>query len=400
MRKLLVSATAVLAVAAFSTPALAAKIVLNDVGGVESGSQAYKGFSIASKFWEQRLTNDVTINLDVGFRRLGDRILGQTLSSSTVAPIEVVQGQIAAVGNSQLDAIAAANLQVLKPGVGGYGALDVITSGYKLPTGQGVDTTTRVFDNDLSGNNAFLDANTANLKALGFFGFGDAADGRIEFSNQFKFDFNPGDGIESDSIDFISVAIHEIGHALGFVSGIDTYDILGAPNGPLATDPNFALLNLNDYAIASVLDLYRYSDNLGGLGDGGPALDWSVGGNPYFSIDGKSAYQGGYFSTGNYNGDENQASHWRDNIPGQSSLGMMDPTVAYGQMGRVTSLDLAAYDAIGWNIDYDVFGSDRAFSTRDIYLSAVPEPATWAMLVAGFLMTGGAVRRRRRPTFA
>ncbi len=87
MRKLLVSATAVLAVAAFSTPALAAKIVLNDVGGVESGSQAYKGFSIASKFWEQRLTNDVTINLDVGFRRLGDRILGQTLSSSTVAPM-------------------------------------------------------------------------------------------------------------------------------------------------------------------------------------------------------------------------------------------------------------------------------------------------------------------------
>jgi hypothetical protein len=384
-----------MAIVAFSTPALAAKIVLNDVGGVEAGSQAYKGFSIAADFWGRRLTNNVTINLDVGFKQLGDRILGQTSSNSTVVPIEIVQGQIAALGNSQIDAIATANLPGLRPGEGGYGALDVITSGYKLPTGEGVDTRLRVFDNDLGGNNTFLDANNANLKALGFTGFGDAADGSIEFSNQFKFDFNPADGIASDSIDFISVAIHEIGHALGFVSGVDIYDILGAPKGPLAEDPDFALLNLNDYAIASVLDLYRYSDNPEGLGGAGPMLDWSVGGNPFFSIDGKNPYAAGYFSTGDYNGDGNQASHWKDNIPGFGSLGMMDPTVAYGQMGRVTSLDLAAFDAMGWNLDYDAYNSGRAFSTKDIYLSAVPEPATWAMMIAGFFMAGGAMRRRR-----
>lgn len=395
MRKALVSTTAALAIVAFSTPALAAKIVLNDVGGVEAGSEAYTGFSIAADFWGRRLTNNVTINLDVGFKQLGARILGQTSSNSSVVPIEIVRGQLAASGNSQIDAVAAANLPGLRPVAGGYGALDVITSGYKLPTGEGVDTRIRVLDNDLSGNNAYLDANNANLKALGFTGFGDSADGSIEFSNQYKFDFNPGDGIASDSIDFISVAIHEIGHALGFVSGVDIYDILGAPKGPLAEYPDFALLNLNDYAIASVLDLYRYSDNPEGLGDGGAMLDWSVGGNPFFSIDGQNPYQAGYFSTGNYNGDANQASHWRDNIPGLASLGMMDPTVAYGQMGRVTSLDLAAFDAIGWNLDYDAYNSGRAFTTKEIYLAAVPEPATWAMLIAGFFATGGAIRRRR-----
>lgn len=400
MRKALVSTAAAMAIVAFSTPALAAKIVLNDVGGVEAGSDAYTGFSIAADFWGRRLTNNVTINLDVGFKQLGDRILGQTFSNSSLVPIEIVQGQIATLGDSQIDAIAAANLPGLRPVAGGYGALDVITSGYKLPTGEGVDTRLRVFDNDLSGNNAYLDANNANLKALGFTGFGDAADGSIEFSNQFKFDFNPANGISSDSIDFISVAIHEIGHALGFVSGVDIYDILGAPKGPLAEDPDFALLNLNDYAIASVLDLYRYSDNPGGLGGGGPMLDWSVGGDPFFSIDGQSPYAAGYFSTGAYNGDGNQASHWKDNIPGFGSLGMMDPTVAYGQMGRVTSLDLAAFDAMGWNLDYDAYNSGRAFSTKDIYLSAVPEPATWAMMIAGFLMTGGAMRRRRDLAFA
>ena len=400
MRKALVSTTAALAIVAFSTPALAAKIVLNDVGGVEAGSEAYTGFSIAADFWGRRLTNNVTINLDVGFKQLGDRILGQTSSSSSVVPIEIVQGQIAAVGNSQIDAIAAANLPGLRPVAGDYGALDVITSGYKLPSGEGVDTRVRVLDSDLSGNNTYLDTNNANLKALGFTGFGDSADGSIEFSNQYKFDFNPGDGIASDSIDFISVAIHEIGHALGFVSGVDIYDILGAPKGPLAEDPDFALLNLNDYAVASVLDLYRYSDNPEGLGDGGVMLDWSVGGNPFFSIDGQNPYQAGYFSTGDYNGDANQASHWKDNISGFASLGMMDPTVAYGQMGRVTSLDLAAFDAMGWNLDYDAYNSGRAFTTKEIYLAAVPEPATWAMLIAGFFATGGAIRRRRGAAFA
>ena len=75
MRKALVSTTAALAIVTFSTPALAAKIVLNDVGGVEAGSEAYTGFSIAADFWGRRLTNNVTINLDVGFKQLGDRIL-------------------------------------------------------------------------------------------------------------------------------------------------------------------------------------------------------------------------------------------------------------------------------------------------------------------------------------
>ncbi|MBA4012475.1 MAG: PEP-CTERM sorting domain-containing protein [Phenylobacterium sp.] len=390
MRKVLVSTAAALALAAFSGPASAAQIILNNLGGVEEGTAAYKGFSIAADFWSKRLTNNVTINLDVGFSVLGPGILGQAGSNTAVVPIELAKGQILALGDSQLDAIAGANLPVLNPGAYGYGALDVLTSGYKLPTGEGVNTATRVLDSDLGANNSFLNANSANLKALGFTGFGDAADGSIEFSNQYKFDFNPNDGIAADSIDFIGVAVHEIGHALGFVSGVDIYDLLGSPNGGLANDPTYALVNLNDYAVASVLDLFRYSS-----GPGGTVLDWSVGGNPFFSIDGQNPYQNGNFSTGSFNGDGRQASHWKDNASGLPSLGMMDPTVAYGQMGRVSSLDLAAFDAMGWNIDYGVLGSGRSFSTKEIYLAAVPEPSTWAMLITGFLLTGGALRRRR-----
>ena len=35
------------------------------------------------------------------------------------------------------------------------------------------------------------------------------------------------------------------------------------------------------------------------------------------------------------------------------------------------------------------------FALDNISLSAVPEPATWAMMIGGFGMVGGAMRRRR-----
>lgn len=374
-----------------ATPAAAARIVLNDLGGAGEGTQARLAFSMAADFWGRRLVDDVVINLDVGFRELDPGVLGQAGANTAVIPIEAVQERLAATGSSRIDTIAVANLPTLKPGLDGFGAVDVRTSAPRLPTGEGVDTTRTILDADGSGNNSYLDAHSANLKALGFDGFGDVADGTIAFSTKYRFDFNPLDGIAANAIDFLSVAVHEIGHVLGFVSGVDVYDVLGAPDGALADDPDYGLLNLNDYAMASVLDLFRYSAAPGG----GAVLDWSVGGSPFFSIDGQTAFGGGYFSTGAYNGDGWQASHWKDNIPGTAQLGMMDPTVAYGQMGRVTTLDLAAFDAIGWTLDHDVLGSNRSFTTREIYLSAVPEPDTWVLLVGGFMAAGWMARRAR-----
>ncbi len=37
-------------------------------------------------------------------------------------------------------------------------------------------------------------------------------------------------------------------------------------------------------------------------------------------------------------------------------------------------------------------------TVTDVTAGAVPEPATWAMLIAGFGVIGGAMRRRRAPT--
>jgi hypothetical protein len=66
--------------------------------------------------------------------------------------------------------------------------------------------------------------------------------------------------------------------------------------------------------------------------------------------------------------------------------------VSFGTQTVITGLDLAGFDAMGWRLNCDVMTSlDREFSTRFIpFLSTVPEPSNWAMLIAGFGLTGAA----------
>ncbi|MGD4069825.1 NF038122 family metalloprotease, partial [Xanthomonas citri pv. citri] len=116
-------------------------------------------------------------------------------------------------------------------------------------------------------------------------------DGTVTFSNTFGFDFNPNNGVDNDKFDFIGVAIHEIGHALGFVSGVDFFDFYGEPNGPGAGALGY---DLNDTSIFSTLDLFRYSAP--------GVLDFRTGGTKYFSTDGGvTALFGNTLSTGAYN---------------------------------------------------------------------------------------------------
>lgn len=386
-------------VAAAASPASALTIELRNLNNVTEGSQALSGFTQAAHFWERMLTNDTTVKLNVGFSTLAPNVLGSTGSTTNGVFLEPFVEALKVSGNSQLDAIAAANFPAYAASVdgAGLGAFNAIISAPK-PNGTGVLTTplTRILDNDGSRNNDSLSVNTSVLKALGvapvYTGANALiqADGSVSFSDSFAFDFDPTDGITAGTFDFVGIAIHEIGHALGFRSGVDIYD----------GNTNFAG-NLNNFTFMTQLDLFRYSADPLGLAGGGPSLDWGIGGTggyaPYFSIDGgQTVYNGdGYFSTGSAFGDGRQASHWKDAASGQPQLGILDPTFARGQQGEITSLDLAAYDAIGWNIAYDVMAQpNRVFSTAN--LGAVPEPTSWALMIAGFLMTGAAVRRSRR----
>jgi hypothetical protein len=68
-------------VVAFTGAAEAATIYLIDIGGV-TGSQAEKGFKTAAAYWGPVLSNNVTINLGVGFAALDPGAIGETGSSA------------------------------------------------------------------------------------------------------------------------------------------------------------------------------------------------------------------------------------------------------------------------------------------------------------------------------
>lgn len=390
------AAAALLAVVA-STPASALVINLNDIGGV-TGTRAEDGFRIAARYWEGVITNDITINFNVGFSDLGPNILGGTSSSLSLKSIQAVEGRIAAFGSdSAVDTQvrSASGMPVLTPGTLGVGAVDVVTPGY-VSGNLGIDNTSAVLDTDGSFNNSVIAVSTANAKALGYTFAPDAADGEIQFSSTFAFDFNPTNGITAGQYDFIGVAIHEMGHALGFLSGADDYDYLGCPNGPGCAA--YAEYPVNDDWWGYTMDLFRYSEEY----DGTARLDWRPDVDSYFSIDGGATelYGRGDLSEGDYHGDGWQASHWGANNTCSNFIGIMNPYLCGGRLAAVTGTDIAMFDAIGWNFIEGTQSADYRLDTNGVWFTyardvSVPEPGTWALMILGFGAAGTALRRRR-----
>lgn len=381
-------------VALASTPVSGATINLIDLGGV-AGSQAQQGFNIAASYWGSMLTNNAVINLGVGFSPLATGIIGST--GSTRADYGVANWEARVNTTKSTSSI---DKNIVLPTLTNGGA-SFITNGTTTTNGVTNDDTGKLaYDNAGTVSSQTLYLNTSLIKAIG----GSTGlptttrDGNVTFSSNFDFDFNPTDGISTNTFDFIGVAIHEIGHALGFVSGVDLLDVYGLGKGPGAGALGYSL---NDTSIYSALDMFRYSTDPTNIVLGvDTSLDLSVGGSKYFSVDGgKTALFGNTFSTGSYNGDGQQASHWKDTAGCVVGNGIMDPTFCFGQTGKVTGLDLAAYDAMGWNLSVDALTYGTT-STATIYnqfsVSPVPEPATWASMISGFGLVGGTMRRRAR----
>jgi hypothetical protein len=406
-----VASTAISLLAANAANALTINLI--DQGGV-TGSQAEQGFKIAAAYWESVITNNVTLNFGVGYSSLGPGIIGSTGSSGMDFSVKSFETAFNATkSSSTLDQAA------VLPTLSSSGAMKMITSASGAG-GNGVDTSSRVYDTDTNGsrsiNNKLLYLNTSVVEAVGGTAVYDNAsnpdhlDADITFSSDFGFDFDPSNGTTAHTFDFIGTAIHEMGHALGFVSGVDEYDYFGGPHGPANAVAFGNTFNFNTTSWFSSLDLFRYSTDPTNVAPGtGPVLDMAVKSPAYFSIDGGATQVLGssHFATGAYNGDGDQASHWKDNNGADGctvQLGIMDPTECYAQADYVTALDLAAIDAIGWNLNVDALLNPTYHkTTAQIYADyqaahqapgAVPEPASWAMMLAGFGLVGGMMRRR------
>ena len=327
----------------FSTSANAITINLTDKTPGGSTSTQLAAFNTAANIWQNLLIDRATISIDIAFTPLGPGIIGATATETSGAFYDDIRTALNADQRSAVDAAAVSNLQ---PGP----SLAFLAND---PTNENL-----FVDNNGTGNNFVLDVPNANLKALGLQALisdPNLPDAIIEFSNAFPFDFDRSNGITPGELDFVGVATHEIGHALGFVSGVDIVDITSLPNGP------FAPFGLDDFRVFSVLDLYRYSGEslfFGALTGLGPIQDLAFGANDpnfatFFSVD-AGATNLGSFTTGAFNGDGRQASHWRDDAlipPGIfSPLGVMDPTLPFGVTVSISSLDLIAFDAIGYDL--------------------------------------------------
>ena len=320
------------------------------------GQAAFNGFVEAGNLWSSFLRDPITINYTIGFQSLSPGVLAQASSQSAVFRYNQIATALRIDATSTDDLVATANL----PGFNEGGTEIFAFVGTEEDGSLEVDPfTTGV----ITADNVFLDVNKANAKALGLTIDANgnpvnynSEDGLIIFSTDFTFDFDRSDGIEANAFDFVGIAAHEIGHGLGFVSGVDIVDALSRPT--LA--PGASATNLDPFAVFSVLDLFRYSEASVAVGKnlGVPVLDLAVGSSgsftlngitytrsrPYFSIDGGQTNLG-TFSTGAFDGDGRQASHWQDNL----NLGLMDPTVAPGELLQITALDVRAFDVMGFD---------------------------------------------------
>ena len=178
-------------------------------------------------------------------------------------------------------------------------------------------------------------------------------DGTIMMNQDFAWDFNYIRDAEAaeNTLDFLSVALHETGHILGFTSSLD-YSLQQETLYSGRTE----LSNFNP------LDLFRFSaESLSQNNPDGTVNDLSVGGVAWFSPDGGETLTA-KMSTGK-EGDGYQASHWERRY---DPLGIMDPTLWYQERASITDLDVLAFDVMGYDLSQNAGDVEQLFTTESL----------------------------------
>jgi hypothetical protein len=293
------------------------------------------GFEMAGGIWSSHLADNVSVNIYVQTTNdLPTNVIGGALPGiSAKQRYDTWRNSIIADKKSADDNSVVNNLQ------DDQDKFTAIVDGYKVD------------------NNYYLNMTRANAKALGMVNGSDSAlDGYVLMSNlqgtPVSWNYNyQNNSIPTNNLDFLSVGIHEVGHILGLVSGVDR-------PGWLTQKTQYDDAHKSDYYASltgkldhvTPLDLFRFSSK--SIAAGGLAQHWidmSIGGNPYFSVNGGQTALG-YFASGedtSLGGDGEQASHWKQN---DNPLGIMDPVLSAGQRTDISTLDRGAMDAIGWDL--------------------------------------------------
>ncbi len=301
------------------------------------------GMEVAGKIWSQYLTDTATINVHV--QMTGTALAADTLGAALpgVAPDQSYAsfvGGINAGSKSTNDITALA--QTLNS-ASGYTFVNPTT-----PTATSTATT--------------LNLTRANAKAVGLIASTDTSlDGLLYLNTlantagvSWNYDYARTGTVGASEVDFLSTALHELGHVLGFMSGVD-WSLTST--GATATASQLEIF---------ALDLFRRTSTTQPYNATGSVFDQrygtTSGTSPTFAWD-RSTNQGnlssGIFTQ--FGGNGFQPSHWTE---GQ---GLMDPTLTVAERLTVTERDLSALDVIGW---------DRAASVSFTYASILASAKT------------------------
>jgi len=271
--------------------------------------EALAAFQAAADEWETLLNDPVTVQIDCDLEAMGALgPLGYAASQALLVPYdELRDALIADASAEELSLIqrlpTAAQVTYIHPRA-------------NMPTSD-------------------LVASQGNLKALGYTGFTDP-DTLIRFNSDFTWDYDPSNGITPGTIDFRGVALHEIGHGLGFISGVDSADSRISNNSTNSVS-------------AWVMDLFRLRP-----GDG--ATDFTR--TPRVLTSGSFEPIQVFFdgrieilmSTAR-GGDGRQASHLKDDRQLGFDLGVMDPTATRGFVKDLSPAELRIFGLIGWDMN-------------------------------------------------
>lgn len=275
-----------------------------NVSGAPAGAAA--AITAVEDYLEPLFSDPITVNIPIAFQSMGAGVLGSTQSFSTGVAYSTVRNG-------------------LVNGMDGNDTLQTF-----LPTGSvpvhfnGSSTTVT--------NVTSITVNTANYRAA-IGAIGTNPDANIFINTNFTFDYDPTNGIVGGQTCFRSVLVHEVLHALGFVSegdGTGTNDI-------------------------KMLDIYRFRRTQNNPSTTAefttfPRAVWTsnrIAGDVNSDFI-PTEYRMSWGGSGNY-----QASHFQDmgGVPG-SAIGLMNPAIASSitfQPNYMRTSDLAAMDAIGWD---------------------------------------------------